>query len=407
MRLIVSGRDGNGCRLISSDPQLLTVSRANFAVVPGPFINPSIGVGLNVMPVLMFHPDKEDAVSPPSMAVMTILYAAKPPLDGASSRQSLFLNAATRLYFDEDRWRVVVMAAYFNLYQQFFGLGGDVSSDALFDYRLEQVIAVTQVFRQVGWKGFYVGAMAGYITLHTKTDDPANQEVLDSLGSGAAWRGQPFIGVLSQYDTRDNKYYPSSGVNMNVRVNGSFQSGQEYLVIAPSFNQYLPLGAQGDRLILAYRIYGQFGTASSPSARTRTTACAARRSATKAASSSTRRWRARRARCGGRRGGGSASRAAPGSARCLRSSLISALSPGSPACGAAARTRSWSSRTCERARRSVSGSLASCSTSPWGRPSRRPGTSRPLRAHSCRAAFPRRRSWNRTASPRGRRSRWR
>jgi len=211
------------------------------------------------MPVLMFHPDKEDAVSPPSMAVMTILYAAKPPLDGASSRQSLFLNAATRLYFDEDRWRVVVMAAYFNLYQQFFGLGGDVSSDALFDYRLEQVIAVTQVFRQVGWKGFYVGAMAGYITLHTKTDDPANQEVLDSLGSGAAWRGQPFIGVLSQYDTRDNKYYPSSGVNMNVRVNGSFQSGQEYLVIAPSFNQYLPLGAQGDRLILAYRIYGQLG----------------------------------------------------------------------------------------------------------------------------------------------------
>ena len=103
---------------------------ANFAVVPGPFYNPSLGVGLNVMPVMMFHPDAKDAVSPPSLALMTILYAAKPPFEDAGSRQSLFLNAATRLFLDEDRWRVVVMGAYINLYQQFFGLGGDVSSDA-------------------------------------------------------------------------------------------------------------------------------------------------------------------------------------------------------------------------------------------------------------------------------------
>lgn len=230
----------------------------SFAVVPGPFINPSLGVGLNVMPLLMFYPDKKDTVSPPSMAVMSVLYAAKPPLDGAADRQSLFMNSAMRLFLDEDRWRVVVMAAYFNLYQQFFGLGGDVSSDALFTYRVEQVMAIAQVFREVGWKGFYLGAMVGYSTMHTKTDDPANQEILDALGSGAAWRGQPIVGVLAQYDSRDNKYYPTTGSNLQVRVNGSFQSSQEYLVVAPGFNQYFPLGDRGE-LVLAYRLFAQLG----------------------------------------------------------------------------------------------------------------------------------------------------
>ena len=120
----------------------------SFAIVPGPFYNPSIGVGITVMPLMMFHPDEDDAVSPPSLVLLNLLYAAKPPLSDASSRQSVFASAATRLYLDEDRWRVVAMAAYVNLFQQFYGIGGDVSySDALFDYRLEQTAAFTQVYR--------------------------------------------------------------------------------------------------------------------------------------------------------------------------------------------------------------------------------------------------------------------
>jgi hypothetical protein len=236
----------------------------SFAVVPGPFYNPSIGLGLNVMPLMMFYPDKDDTVSPPSLVLINALYAVKPPLSEASSRQSGFVSAATRLFLDEDRWRVVVMAAYINLFQQFYGVGGDASySDPLFDYRLEQVLAFTQVYRQVGWKGFYLGVMLGYIAFHTKTDDPANQEILESIGSGADWRGQPIIGALAQFDSRNNKYYPSTGTYFNLRVNGSFKSGEDYLVVAPGFNQYYAL-QDTDRLVFAYRIYGQFGWGNLP-----------------------------------------------------------------------------------------------------------------------------------------------
>jgi outer membrane protein assembly factor BamA len=230
----------------------------NLAIVPGPFYNPNLGVGVTLIPMLMFHPDKNDTVSPPSLVLLNMIYAAKPPLESAGARQSFFVSAASRLYLDEDRWRIVPTVAYFNLFQQFYGVGGNAdTSDALFHFRLEETAAFLQVFRQVGWKGFYLGALLGYVAFHTKTDDPANQAILESLGSGSAWRGQPNFGVLAQYDSRNNKYYPSTGVNFNLRVNGSAQSGEEYLVIAPGFNQYFPL--QGERLILAYRIFGQFG----------------------------------------------------------------------------------------------------------------------------------------------------
>jgi hypothetical protein len=241
-------------------------SRApSFAIVPGPFYNPNIGLGVNVIPMLMFHPSQKDAVSPPSMAMLNALWAIKPPFDeGAGSRQSAFVSAATRLYLDEDRWRVVGMVAYLNLFQEFYGIGGDVSySNPAFNYRLEQLIAIGQVYRQIIWKGFYVGALLGYVTFHTKTADPANEAILESLGSGSSWRGQPNVGFLSQYDTRNNKYYPAKGVNFNLRMNGSFKEDESYLLIAPNFNQYFPLLGE-DRVILAYRLFGQFGFGNLP-----------------------------------------------------------------------------------------------------------------------------------------------
>jgi hypothetical protein len=235
-------------------------------VVPGPFYNPNIGLGINVLPMMMFHPNRKDAVSPPSIVLLNGLYAVKPPFDEGAARQSAFVSAATRLFLAEDRWRVVGMFGYINLFQEFYGVGGDANyADPAFDYRLEQVIAIAQVYRQLFWKGFYVGGLVGYVAFHTKTDDPADEQVLEDLGSGSGWRQQPNLGLLSQYDTRDNKYYPSVGVNFNLRVNGSFKSDEEYGLVVPSFNQYFSLLDKA-RLILAYRLFAQFGFGNLPMA---------------------------------------------------------------------------------------------------------------------------------------------
>jgi hypothetical protein len=230
----------------------------SFAVVPGPFYNPNQGLGVMVIPMLIFHPDKDDVVSPPSIAALMSLYAVLPPLDDASTRYSWALGLVSRLYLDEDRWRVQPVVAYFDLFREFRGIGGNASSTPEFDYRQYGAIAFVQVTREVLWKKFYAGLLVGYTAFRTSTHDPANQAILDGLGTGAEWSGQPNLGAAAQYDTKDDQYYPTSGVDFNLRLNGSLKSSQQYLVLVPSVNQYSSLVGK-DRVVLAYRIFGQFG----------------------------------------------------------------------------------------------------------------------------------------------------
>ncbi len=230
----------------------------SYAVVPGPFYNPSLGLGLMVMPMVMFHPAADDEISPASMVMVSGLYAVDPPLDEASARASWFLGSGARLYLDEDRWRVQAFAAYLDLFQEFHGIGGSTSSSPLFTYRQGGALLFLQPMRQVHWRELYLGAIVGYAAFRARTDDPANQAALDALGTGASWSGQPNLGLAAQYDTRDNKYYPAEGVDLNVRVNGSVKSGQEYLVVAPSVNQYFAVSGD-DRVVIAYRLFAQLG----------------------------------------------------------------------------------------------------------------------------------------------------
>jgi hypothetical protein len=248
-------------RALASDPEQEVPGSSDrspsFGVAPGPFYNPNQGLGLMVIGMGMFHPQQDDLVSPPSLVALVGMYGVLPPLDEASTRNSWMLGAASRLYLDEDRWRVSPVVAYFDMFRQFRGVGGDTTATQ-FDYRQMGQIAIVQAMREVLWKKFYAGVLLGYTSFRTKTDDPANQQILADLGTGASWTGQPNLGVLSQYDTKDDQYYPASGVDFNLRLNGSAKSSQEYLLLVPSVNQYFPLVGK-DRVILAYRIFGQFG----------------------------------------------------------------------------------------------------------------------------------------------------
>jgi Omp85 superfamily domain len=238
-------------------------SGPTFAVVPGPFYNPNQGVGLLLIPMLMFHVSDNDAVSPPSVATLVGMYSILPPLNQAGTNYSWALGTATRLYFDEDRWRVVFLLAYFDIYREYHGIGGDPTQADQFNYRQMGLVTVAQVLREVGVKHLYAGLILGYVTFRATTQDPANQATLDSIGGGSSWSGQPNFGIAMQYDSRDNQYYPSKGLDINLRLNGSVQSGDEYLVISPSLSQYFAL-SRGDRLVLAYNVFGQFGSGDLP-----------------------------------------------------------------------------------------------------------------------------------------------
>jgi hypothetical protein len=231
---------------------------ASFGVVPGPFVNPNLGVGLTVYPLLTFRMSKDDAVSPPSVATLPLMFALRPPLSDAGTRYSYALGAAAKLFLDEDRWRMQGLVGYANLYRLFRGIGGDTGTMPQFDYREMTGLALVQVMRQLGWKPLYGGLILAYVAFRDETASPENQAFLDSLGTSAAWTGQFNWGLVVEIDTKDNQYYPSSGLDFYVRSYASVLSSAQYLVLQPNFNQFFSLSG-GDRLVLAYQLFGQLG----------------------------------------------------------------------------------------------------------------------------------------------------
>ncbi len=230
----------------------------SFGVVPGPFFNPNLGVGLTVYPLLTFHASKDDAVSPPSVATVPIMYAIRPPLDEAGTRYSYAIGAAAKVYLDEDRWRLQGILAYADLYRLFRGVGGDTSGMPEFDYREAVGLALVQVMRQLGWKPLYGGLILGYVAFRDQTARPENQAILDSLGTKGEWTGQFNWGITLEIDTKDNQYYPSSGLDVFLRTYASLYSGTQYVVLQPNLNQFFSLSG-GNRLVLAYQVFAQFG----------------------------------------------------------------------------------------------------------------------------------------------------
>ena len=241
----------------SQPPSEQDSRETSFGVVPGPFVNPNLGVGLTVYPLLTFHVSKDDAVSPPSVATLPVMVATRPPLSEIGTRYSYAFGAATKLYLDEDRWRLQGILGYANLYRQFRGISGDTSATPEFDYREMVGLGLVQVMRQLGWRPLYGGLIFGYVAFRDEASSPEDQAILDSLGTKADWTGQFNWGIALEIDTRDNQYYPSSGLDFMLRTYASL-SGAQYVVLQPNFNQFFSL-AGGDRLVLAYQLFGQFG----------------------------------------------------------------------------------------------------------------------------------------------------
>jgi hypothetical protein len=235
----------------------------NFAVVPGPFYNPNQGVGLLLLPMMMFRVSENDTVSPPSMATLIGMYSILPPLNQAGVSYSWMIGGGTRLYIDEDRWRILFGLAYFDFYREYHGIGGDPTQADQFNYRQMGAVTFAQVLREIGIRHLYAGLILGYVAFRAITGDPANQAILDQLGTGSTWSGQPNLGFAFQYDSRNSQYYPSAGIDVNLRLNGSVKAGDEYVVLLPSFSQYFQL-SHGDHLVLAYNVFGQFGFGNLP-----------------------------------------------------------------------------------------------------------------------------------------------
>ena len=91
-----------------------TSNRNEFVAAPIPFFSPSIGFGLGLGAAYLYNPTVAETKASPWVTGAGGFY---------SNNGSWGAGAAHKMNWDEDRWRLLGVAAYANLRYDFFGVG--------------------------------------------------------------------------------------------------------------------------------------------------------------------------------------------------------------------------------------------------------------------------------------------
>lgn len=154
-------------------------------------------------------------------------------------------GAAHMGFWDEDRLRYVGGVGAAELHLDYYSVTGVARA-----YRLEAAALIQQLVRRIGTTHWFAGARYTYLSTESSFDsgvpDDVPQRSLDtSIGK---------LGVVIDYDTRDNIFTPNKGVFFEMEAafaRGSFGSDSHYETLYARAYTWHPigplvLGARGD-----------------------------------------------------------------------------------------------------------------------------------------------------------------
>lgn len=226
-------------RVLPATSDSTNAKRVKFTGVPTVGFNQSYGAQIGVMTMLLFHINKEDTISPPSSLNLIGFF---------SSNRSWFGIVFQRLYFNKDNWRLMWGLGTGDNKFQFYTEEIPGSGGVYIDYTTTTLFGFASASRRI-YDKIYAGIMVGGNKLNTKfyLENIINENP-DSLKKLLGW------GILLAYDTRDNQFNPSKGINANLRTNFNqhwMGSDLNFSSISIDMNYYKKITSRG---ILASRI---------------------------------------------------------------------------------------------------------------------------------------------------------
>lgn len=236
--------------------------RGEFVIAPIPIINPTVGNGLALGVGYLYHLDKDDVTSPPSITGVGGFRTSNGTRGGV---------IAQKFVLKQNKYRLLLVGGRANIHYDFFGIGADAG-----DLGVSIPIEVTG-------KGFLVDAsmrvfgrywFAGlryYVMRSTVNVDRSNI----TSGPGLI-PGRPQIpeidvklrtaglGPTLEYDSRSDSFYPRSGSQFRVQTSfhGRAVAGhRKYETYQTFYNKYYSLAP---RQVLAAHVTGCYATGSVP-----------------------------------------------------------------------------------------------------------------------------------------------
>jgi len=255
---VVNERQASGSQTTEDHPQAPSGSAqhsastgnkqagGSFVIAPLPISSPALGSGIVPILAYIFPLDTDDKTSPPS-----VVGAAGLVTDNGTRAFAL----AGEFYFKENSYRTTAAFAHGNLNYSLYGLGVGASQPKLPLNQTGQVV-FAEFLRRLGWK-FFLGPrfIWGSSLITVRSNNLGTVPLPPDLGLDTALTA---VGIRLQRDTRDNRFYPTSGTLLDFTSDfysqglGSKYSFQSYKF---TFNKYWSLTKQQ---VLAYNGFACF-----------------------------------------------------------------------------------------------------------------------------------------------------
>lgn len=225
-----------------SAPKDSTEKDCKFMPIPYLSYDRTIGASFGAVPMLQYRINKNDTISPLSMTGGVGMF---------TTNESWFTLLFNQFYLAEDTWRIQLGAGMGNFNYQFYL--SDVMGIPVNTY-IDYATRMNMVFAQVQRKvidNVYVGVNYKYLHFLNTFDVLNGVEVETKLNG---------IGLMGLYDTRDNVYYPTAGIQTDIKYSAfpSFMKNDSTSQkIEVSYNQYI--STRNDKDVIAVRAYGGFG----------------------------------------------------------------------------------------------------------------------------------------------------
>ena len=176
---------------------------SEFVVAPIPIVNPTLGTGLAAVGMYLYQLDEG---SQPSFTAAGVAY---------TDSKSYGFGIAQVSHFKDDAWKIKAGAASFDFNLEFFGIGNFLGNRA-----------ISIPYNQKGWGAFirglrrikgnwYGGLQYWYAAVDTSVETTPHDITLpDEITIKSKIAG---LGVMIEYDSRDNRFNPHSGQLFNGR----------------------------------------------------------------------------------------------------------------------------------------------------------------------------------------------
>jgi Omp85 superfamily domain len=228
--------------------------KGEWLIAPLPNYSPTFGFGVIGRLAYIFPLNPKDTVSPPSVVGAFGYY---------SENNSWAAGLATKLFIDEDRYRVTAAALHGDFKYDFSGIGTDAGTSGQY-IPLEQKMTggIFETLIQVA-PNFYVGPKYVGSKMNFNVDS-SGMDPFFAIPTNEVNSTSSALGLHAQWDTRDSQFYPRTGYLADADISfhdpalGDSFSYQAYTL---SYNRYISLASNQ---VLALRAMGQFESGNVP-----------------------------------------------------------------------------------------------------------------------------------------------